>query len=125
SAQAPLVLAGENKGIRLMCIAFDLYATDWPLQVSFPVFMANAVDWLLVAGQGGLTASSHQTGDTIMIPTDTPLEIRGPQGDRWELGPAGEGVVYFNRTHTAGLYEARMGEEGAEHRTLPINLLSI
>ena len=53
SAVTPLIVAGESHGTRLICVGFDPYASDWPLQTSFPIFFANAVDWLAGAARGG------------------------------------------------------------------------
>lgn len=43
----PLLLAGENNSQRLAVIAFDLLKSDLPLQVDFPILMANLTRWLL------------------------------------------------------------------------------
>lgn len=43
----PLLLAGENNGQRLAVISFDLLKSDLPLQVDFPILMANLTRWLL------------------------------------------------------------------------------
>ena len=50
SPQTPLILAGELSRRRLIWIGFDPLQSTWPLRVSFPIFMANAVDWLNPAG---------------------------------------------------------------------------
>src|SRR5206468_7015970 len=44
--QAPLILAGELGRQRIIWIGFDLLESNWPLRVSFPIFVANAVEWL-------------------------------------------------------------------------------
>lgn len=46
SPQTPLVLAGELNRQRIVWVAFDPLQSTWPLRVSFPIFIANAVDWL-------------------------------------------------------------------------------
>jgi Ca-activated chloride channel homolog len=46
SPQAPLVLAGELNNQRIVWIGFDTLQSTWPLRVSFPIFIANAIDWL-------------------------------------------------------------------------------
>jgi hypothetical protein len=46
SPQTPLILAGELNRQRLVWIGFDPLQSTWPLRISFPIFMANAVDWL-------------------------------------------------------------------------------
>ncbi len=121
SAEAPMVLAGEHQGVRLICIPFDLYVTDWPLQVSFPIFMVNAAQWMLGAGTGGLDAVHHTTGQTVMIPAQGTVAIEGPAGERWRLEPGDDGIIYFNQTLRVGQYHVELGED--EERHLAVNLL--
>src|ERR1019366_4795749 len=46
SPTGPLILAGELGRQRIIWIGFDILESNWPLRVSFPIFIANAVDWL-------------------------------------------------------------------------------
>jgi hypothetical protein len=50
SPQTPLILAGDLDRQRLVWIGFDPLQSTWPLRISFPIFVANAVDWLNPAG---------------------------------------------------------------------------
>ena len=53
-AAAPLLFAGELGGRRVAVLAFDLHRSDLPLQVAFPLLLANLIDWLAPQGsQGG------------------------------------------------------------------------
>src|SRR5439155_22237778 len=44
--QAALLLAGELGRQRIIWVGFDILESNWPLRVSFPIFIANAVEWL-------------------------------------------------------------------------------
>jgi hypothetical protein len=46
ATQTPLVVAGELGRQRVVWIGFDILESTWPLRVSFPIFMANAINWL-------------------------------------------------------------------------------
>ena len=46
SSQAPLIIAGELARQRIVWVGFDPLESNWPLRISFPIFIANAVDWL-------------------------------------------------------------------------------
>ena len=46
SPQTPLIIAGELNRQRIVWVGFDPLQSTWPLRISFPIFMANAVDWL-------------------------------------------------------------------------------
>lgn len=42
----PLIMAGETEGRRVAVVAFDLHKSDLPLQIAFPILMANMLEWL-------------------------------------------------------------------------------
>jgi hypothetical protein len=44
--QASMMVAGELGRQRIIWIGFDTLQSLWPYRVSFPMFVANAVDWL-------------------------------------------------------------------------------
>src|SRR5262249_43081839 len=44
--QAPLMLAGELGRRRIILICFDLLEGNWPLRISFAIFVAHAGDWV-------------------------------------------------------------------------------
>jgi hypothetical protein len=46
ATSGPMIAAGEHNGVRIVSVAFDLSDSNWPLRVSFPIFLTNAVDWL-------------------------------------------------------------------------------
>lgn len=46
SPTTPLIIAGEQGQHRILWIGFDSLQSTWPLRISFPIFIANAVEWL-------------------------------------------------------------------------------
>lgn len=46
SPKTPLILAGELNNQRIVWIGFDVLDSSWWRRVSFPIFIANAIDWL-------------------------------------------------------------------------------
>ena len=50
SPQTPLIIAGEINRQRIIWIGFDPLESNWPLRISYPIFMVNAVDWLNPSG---------------------------------------------------------------------------
>lgn len=132
-AEGPMIYAGDHQGVRLIGIAFDLYSSDWPLQISFPIFISNAIRWLAGAGEGSLEGK-HAVGETIKIETASPVTIEGPSGESWTIEPNIEGAAYFNQTHRVGLYELEIDrhsdeeagerQHGHEHQRFAVNLLS-
>lgn len=108
----PLVLAGELGRQRLIWVAFDTLQSTWPLRVSFPIFMANAVDWLNPA-RARVAQRQARTGDPIRLALTQPLTnavMRLPDNTervvptgahRYELG--------FAETAQAGIYQLTAG----------------
>jgi von Willebrand factor type A domain len=73
-----------KNGRRLIGLGFSLKDSDFVLQISFPVFMLNVVNWFMGTSPGFL--ATHSTGeihrfrvdsDTIKYPDGTKLEIPG------------------------------------------------
>lgn len=122
SVEMPLITAGESQGVKLVGVAFDIYGSDWPLQVSFPIFFANAIRWLGAEGDEGGTRRQQSTGDIITLTAETEIEVIGPGGESWTVQPDENGLAYFSQTLWTGLYETRV--EGERTGGFALNLLS-
>lgn len=112
SPQGPLVVAGDRGRQRALWIGFDLLSSTWPLRVSFPMFVANAVDWLNPA-----TVRSERlnlrAGDPFRFDLPDghgPVTVRRPGGP-WQALPAdpGAGEAVFGGTDLQGVYGVRWG----------------
>lgn len=104
-----LLSAGTQNGRRYAVLAFDLQKSDLPLQVSFPILMANLVDWLTVRPGG---VSGYAPGDLVHLPLPASnagvqrVEVIGPDGQRWQYG-AERSEIAFAHTDLPGLYMMR------------------
>lgn len=58
----------ERDGVRHVVAGFDVLQTNWPMQVSFPVFIANAVDWLSLRGAAD-AGGGYAPGDAAVVET--------------------------------------------------------
>lgn len=110
--QSPLVVAGELGRQRAVWIGFDTLESTWPLRISFPIFIANAVDWLNPA-----TARAEQfqvkAGDPFRLPlvsAVTSASVTFPDG-RVQDVPVAEQATEFVWGDTArqGVYRLRIG----------------
>ena len=70
-----VVLHREGKGVHLI-VAFDLLESDWPLKVSFPIFLHNAMQFLAV-GSNMDVRQSVEPGATPRIPRANLLRSAG------------------------------------------------
>jgi hypothetical protein len=112
SPQASLVLAGELVRQRIIWIGFDVLESNWPLRVSFPIFIANAADWLNPA-----TARNSQllvkSGEAFRIPLLRPeskaeITLPGGQVKTMNLDTNANEFV-FGETYKEGAYRLRLG----------------
>ena len=79
----PIILAREDDDRRMVAIGFDLRNSDFPLRVSFPVFVLNILDYF--AQDDVDLMYSFATGQTWSIPVDravTTAHMVTPDGER-------------------------------------------
>jgi Ca-activated chloride channel family protein len=110
--QAPLILAGELGRQRIIWIGFDLLESNWPLRVSFPIFIANAVEWLNPANVKSAQLLV-KPGEPFRLALDHPeksAQITLPGGATKSIGvdPNANEFV-FGDTGRQGIYRVRLG----------------
>jgi hypothetical protein len=122
--QTPLIFAGEHDHQRIVFIGFDTLESNWPLRVSFPIFVANAIQWL---NPHRPDAALYQVkaGEPIRLPLrEAVKEVRVTHPDKSiDVVPVDEKArefVYKN-TDRVGVYEARVGTNAIQFCS---NLLS-
>jgi hypothetical protein len=120
----PLLLAGETGGRRVAILTFDLHQSDLPLQIAFPVLIANLTGWL-TPGLPFDAGDALGPGDPLTLyPGDAQsLSILRPDGRRWtpSPGPAAEsGSLVFGETEELGLYQVEI--DGAPAGQFAVNL---
>jgi hypothetical protein len=112
SPQTPLIIAGEINRQRIVWIGFDPLESNWPLRISYPIFMVNAIDWLNPAG-----ASSSQLlvqpGSAFRWPLTQKVtggQLTTPDGKSrpLEIEPDSREVV-IGDTMRQGVYRAKAG----------------
>ncbi|MCL5097934.1 MAG: hypothetical protein M1608_10495, partial [Candidatus Omnitrophica bacterium] len=114
SQQAPLILAGEWKRQRIVWIGFDLLQSTWPLRVAFPIFIANAVDWLnpasAKASQFMVRAGEPFRFAFAQPITNQPVSVELPNGTV-KTTPINPGTPewVFGATDKQGIYKVRFG----------------
>jgi uncharacterized membrane protein len=101
----PLVYALEETERKAVFVGFDLFKTDFPLRVAFPLILSNSLRWLHPAA---LDQSSLQlpTGQPILLPVEhgvTAVTVTTP-GGRTLKAQVTRGVVSFTETDEVGVY---------------------
>src|SRR5439155_1157345 len=100
-----LIYALEETNRKAVFVGFDLFKSDFPLRVAFPVILSNSLRWLHPAG---LDQTSYQlaTGQPILLPVEhgvSTVTVTTPSG-RTVQGQVTRGVVSFTNTDEVGLY---------------------
>jgi Ca-activated chloride channel homolog len=116
--------AGENRGRQIAIIPFDLLESDLPLQIAWPVFISNMLQWASPANI--VNGSSLSVGDVLRI--SPPLgassaRITLPDGTSRDLAISSDAFA-FAETQAAGFYriEILTGETVTESQIVAFNL---
>jgi hypothetical protein len=104
SDDAPLMLAGEQDGKRVVMFSFDLRQSNLPLSAAFPILMSNTLGYLEPGGQ----AAQHdlRPGDMLTVsplPQAEEVVVRRPGGQSQSFASAGH-PIQFADTDLPGLY---------------------
>ncbi len=110
--EAPLILAGDLGRQRIIWIGFDILESNWPLRVSFPIFIANAVDWLNPANarSGQLLVKAGDPFRLGLAEPVTSAQVTMPNGQTKTIpvDPKANEFV-FGDTYREGIYRLRIG----------------
>ncbi|MBI4241809.1 MAG: VWA domain-containing protein, partial [Candidatus Rokubacteria bacterium] len=101
----PLLYVLEEPQRKAVFVGFDLFRTDFPLRVAFPLILSNTLRWLHPAG---LDQSSLQlqAGQPILLPVEHGVDtatVKTPSG-RSVNASVTRGLVSFTETDEVGVY---------------------
>jgi len=113
SQSGPLIYLLEEPDRKVLFVGFDLFKSDFPLHVAFPLVIANAVRWLHPAGLD-YTSFQVAAGQPIQLPVEsgiTAATVRTPAGSRVSARIV-RGLLTFADTDEIGVYtvETARGE---------------
>jgi len=110
--QAPLIVAGELGRQRIIWIGFDVLESNWPLRVSFPIFIANAVEWLdpSSARNSQLLVKAGDPFRLALLEPASSAQVTLPDGaaKTLKVDPTANELV-FGETSRQGVYRLRLG----------------
>ncbi|HYH93513.1 MAG TPA: hypothetical protein VD763_10165, partial [Candidatus Saccharimonadales bacterium] len=104
---APLLYAGDRAGLPTAVLAFEPRRSDLPLQVAFPILLANLTGELLGGSAAPTEAVEPGSPVELVIPPGAiGLTVTSPDGTETELAPASStsATVTFASTGTPGIY---------------------
>ena len=128
-------------GVERIAVAFSLAESNWPVQASFPIFLANTIDTLTLRGEeesgrafrAGEAAAVSVVGSSRTSPREIIVKGAATAGTDLRVdvpatrntGTAGNNdasssrAVALGRIERAGLYRV----EGARERAIAVNML--
>jgi hypothetical protein len=75
--RGPAIVASDRDGRRIVWVAFSLSDSDFPLKVSFPIFIQNVVDWACIPGAA---QGTMPVGAVIPLAAGAPWTVSSPWG---------------------------------------------
>ncbi len=101
SSAGPLVVTSQDQGKRQVYVAFEPLNSDFPLQVGFPIFVANSLDFL--TGGSSSQTLSVKVGQPFSLPITEEAKLTSPDGDTTVLKPTGSALT-IRETRRVGVY---------------------
>jgi Ca-activated chloride channel homolog len=101
----PLIYLLEERDRKAVFFGFDLFRSDFPLRVAFPLMLSKSLRWLHPAG---LDQASLQlaTGQPILLPVEhgvTSATVKTPSG-RVVQAQVNRGLASYTETDEVGVY---------------------
>jgi Ca-activated chloride channel family protein len=112
SAQTPLIIAGEINRRRVVWVGFDTLQSTWPLRISFPIFIQNALEWLNPSS-GNASQMTIKAGEPLRLSLDDAsgtAQVTGPDGVTRTISLERDArEIVFGDTTKQGIYKLRAG----------------
>jgi hypothetical protein len=127
--QGPLMITVDRGGTRVLHVAFNPAASNWPIARSFVNFVPNALEWLGSSGDA-LALAGLQPGATasLRIPTAaSDVTIRFPDGREEPVSMREPGQFNYGPLQRVGIYTVSWeepGVSGRQSRRFAVNLMN-
>ena len=117
STHSPLIIAGQDGPRRIVWIGFSVLESNWPLRLSFPMFVANALRWLDPASSESRILQVR-TGQSARLPLAKSIpnfKVETPDGRHLtvDVPPKAQEMV-FTQTDRAGVYKVKAGDQSLQ-----------
>jgi len=113
SDEIPLVALSYVGGARILTVAFDPLESRWPLRISYPMFISNAINFLS-GGTEALSSRQFNAGDVLVVPGEEGVDkitITDPAGHKKDItANVSQGMTPYGDTGRAGIYTVKIGD---------------
>ena len=109
--QTPLILAGEINHQRIIWIGFDTLQSTWPLRISFPIFVDNAVQWLnpQTTRAGELMLHAGEPFRMALAQPASSAQVTFPDGATQPIAMRDQREIFIGDTAKQGVYRVKVG----------------
>lgn len=118
-----LCSVGERGGLRVAVLRFRVEDSDWPLRVSFPMFLSNAVRW--ARGEDAAAGFMSRPGEALAlrVPAGSGSgRMILPDGSERPLAAGDRSAMQFKDAEQPGVYRMRWAGQARES-VYAVNLL--
>ncbi len=105
SVGGPLIYLIEEQQRKAVFVGFDLFKTDLPLRVAFPLILSNSLRWLHPVGVEGADLMV-KAGQPFLLPVEHGIAeatVRDPEGGT-RKAEITRGALSFSQTDRVGVY---------------------
>ncbi len=111
TAGGPLIADVSRGGQQILVVAFDIADSNWPLRLSFPLFMQNLLAWVPRSAMARETSVAAGQPLTIMpVPDIDTASVTGPDGAAHSVQLDPLRPTFFGDTEQTGEYVVNKGE---------------
>lgn len=124
AVETPLISFQETDAQQILVIGFDIFKSYWPVDVSFPIFISNVMDFAR-RQRGGAQRPAYASGSTIPVVAPkgaTSLTVTTPSNNQITKEFAGATTAFLTETSESGVY--RVAFDTGETRNIAVNLFS-
>lgn len=119
----PMMALLQTDGTRHVVVGFDALKSNWPMQVSFPVFVTNALSWLSTTGAGDAGASYRPGQVAVVDAAPDRKTVTFKVGAREIHAKATDGRAVLPPFERVGIYFGPRTTAGSQ-QTLSVNLVN-
>jgi len=121
SSVGPLVVESQGDQ-RQIYVSFEPMKSDFPLQVGFPIFIANALDYL--GGEGDSSRLAVKPGSPFSVASNQPATLKTPDNGSFTIQPTGSSLI-VRQVLRAGDYKLTVnGQDRTLYATMRSDLES-
>ena len=123
----PLLVAGQVGGRRVAVMTFDIHASNLPLKISFPILIANLLEWYAPARPFDAPDSLSPGESVVLRPTATTTSFRIVLPDSTvRVVDVDQGIESFATTEQLGIYtvDLMQGDDLQTRASFAVNLFS-